>query len=120
MRKVKFLIDDNKYFINQFDGKPELQKHFEEKDSFQAVFTLYGCGQNIDRYTLTDYNGNKIDINPLNGYQNGVILNDCYAYFEGRQYQNGATEPCGVINIEETETEGEPKQCTFQKLKTNI
>lgn len=35
MRKVKFLIDDNKYFINQFNGKPELQKHFEEKDSFQ-------------------------------------------------------------------------------------
>lgn len=45
MRKVKFLIDDNKYFINQFDGKPELQKHFEEKDNFQAVFTLYGCGK---------------------------------------------------------------------------
>lgn len=55
---------------------------------------------------MTDYNGNKIDINTLNGYQKGIILNDCYAYFEGGQYQNGATELCGVINIEETETKG--------------
>ena len=48
MRKVKFLIDDNKYFMNQFDGKPDIKIHFEEKDNFQAVFTLYGYGRSIN------------------------------------------------------------------------
>lgn len=57
----------------------------------------------MDRYELTDYDGNRIDINSLNGYEKGVILNDCYAYFVGRKYHSDAKEPFGVVEIVEEE-----------------
>ncbi len=63
---------------------------------------MYGEGKSIDRYRLTDYNGNKIDINSLNNYQRGVILNDCMAYFENRTFFNNSETPAGVMRIDES------------------
>ncbi|MDO5151694.1 MAG: hypothetical protein Q4D76_20290, partial [Oscillospiraceae bacterium] len=71
--------------------------------SFKVIYTLYGEGNNTDRYTLTDYEGNKIDINTLNCYQRGVILSDCWAYFTGGKYHSDSNSPCGVIEIRESE-----------------
>ena len=76
-----------------------LRKFLKEKNRFKVIFTLYGNGKTVDRHELTDFNGNKKNINDLNGYEKGVILNDCYAYFEGRKYHSEARIPGGMIEV---------------------
>ena len=112
MRKVTFIIDDEKYFRKEFKRQnPQLTENqiddiLSDIVSFKAVLTLYGEDKSLDRYELTDENGNQMNINNLNGYQKGVIINDCYAYFEGKSYFNNSEQPCGVIKIiDEEETQ---------------
>lgn len=107
MRKVTFKIDDKEYF------KKELEKEYLPNDikeeilnsvkGFKSTYTLYGNEEQVDRYELTDYDGNQININDLNGYEKGVVLNDCYAYFVGGKYHSNADKPCGVVGIIEEE-----------------
>ena len=105
MRKVTFIIDDEQYFRKEFKRQnPQLTENqiddiLSDTVSFKAVLTLYGEGKILNRYELTDENGNQMRINDLNGYQKGVIINDCYAYFEGKSYFNNNEQPCGVIKI---------------------
>ena len=80
--------------------------------SFKAILTLYGEGKSLNRYELTDANGNQMSINDLNGYQKGVIINDCYAYFEEKSYFNNSEQPCGVIKIIDEE-EWTMSKCVF-------
>jgi len=102
MRKVTFYIDDLKWFRKSYNlTDKQMEDFFSDTSSFKVIYTLYGDGNNADRYVLTDYDGNKVDINSLNGYQKGVILNDCWAYFTGGKYCNDGKEPCGVMRIEE-------------------
>ena len=110
MRKVKFIIDDEKFLREELKRQsPEMVENQIEdivtgNTPFKAIFTL--CSENgnyPDRYELTDFDGNKMNINSLNGYQRGLILSDCYSYFEGRPYQNNADRPCGVVEIIEEE-----------------
>ena len=112
MRKVTFIIDDEKYFRKEFKRQnPQLTENqiddiLSDIVSFKAVLTLYGESKSLDRYELTDENKNQMNINNLNGYQKGVIINDCYAYFEGKSYFNNSEQPCGVIKIiDEEETQ---------------
>lgn len=102
MRKVIFTIDDLAWF-KRFYNFTEEQKQdiFCDKESFKVIYTLYGEGKCIDRYTLTDYDGNKVNLNDLNGYQIGVVLNDCMAYFTGGKYHSDTKEPCGVVDIQD-------------------
>lgn len=58
---------------------------------------------NTSNGNLNCLNGNKITLDSLNGYQKGVVLNDCMAYFTGGTYHKNSDEPCGVIKIEEKE-----------------
>lgn len=76
---------------------------FNGEYSFKVIYTLYGEEKVINNYELTDYNGNRISLNTLNGYQRGVVLNDCMAYFTGGKYHSDSNSPCGVIKIEESE-----------------
>ena len=109
MRKVTFIIDDKQYFRDDFKRQnPQLTENqiddiLSDIVSFKAVLTLYGEGKSLDRYELTDENENQISMNDLNGYQKGCIINDCYAYFEGKEYFDNAVSPCGVIEIIDTE-----------------
>lgn len=104
MRKVVFTIDDIEYFKQKFKlSDEEVAEFFGEKESFKVIYTITGNGRDPDKYKLTDYNGNKIPFNSLNGYQKGVVLNDCMAYFTGGTYYDNSVEPCGVIKIEEKE-----------------
>lgn len=104
MRKVVFKIDDIAYFKKMYGFTDELMQEIFTKPSFRAIYTLYGNGKDIRRYALTDYDGNKISLDTLNGYVRGIIINDCMAYFEGRKYFNdNAAEPFGVVSIEDTE-----------------
>lgn len=108
MRKVVFYIDDLCYFRKEFNlTETQTNDIFNGEDSFKVIYTLYGEEKVINNYELTDYNGNRISLNTLNGYQRGVILNDCMAYFTGGKYQFKIEKPIGVIKIEETELESE-------------
>ncbi len=107
MRKVIFKIDDQEFFRKEFEkdgctGK-QADDFLKGVGNFKAIYTLYGEGKNVNRYELTDYEGNKISINDLNGYEKGVVLNDCYAYFTGGKYHCNADKPCGVVEIIEEE-----------------
>ncbi len=105
MRKVKFVIDDDCYFRQEFKKEnPKLTEKqinniLSNATPFRAILTLYGNNKYPDKYHLTDDDGNKININDLNGYQKGIIISDCHAYFEGRTSFNGGNKPCGVIKI---------------------
>ena len=102
MRKVIFTIDDIEYFKKKHNLSTEQTKEiFGDKESFKAIYTIIGEGKDPDKYTLTDFDGNKININSLNGYQKGIIINDCMAYFTGGTYFNNSDCPCGVVNIRE-------------------
>lgn len=107
MRKVIFKIDDQEFFRKEFEkdvctGK-QADDFLKGVGNFKAIYTLYGEGKNVNRYELTEYDGNKININDLNGYEKGVVLNDCYAYFTGGKYHCNADKPCGVVEIIEEE-----------------
>lgn len=104
MRKVIFKIDDLEYFkkeLEKADCKEQVDGILKEMKDFKAIYTLYGNGKEVDRYELTDHDGNKISINDLNGYEKGVVLNDCFAYFTGNKYNFNASQPCGVVEIVE-------------------
>lgn len=100
MRKVIFTIDDLEYFKCLY-GEQFITGFFGDAESFRAIYTLIGEGNTPDRSFLTDFSGNKIPRDTLDGYQKGVVLNDCYAYFTGGSYANHGSSPCGVIKIEE-------------------
>ena len=102
MRKITFAIDDYNYFKNLFYNRfPESPKEDIEKalaglnSCFKATFILTG-DKFPDQYKLFDENGEKMNINDLNGYQKGIVINDCYRYFEGK-----IKEPCGVVKIKD-------------------
>ena len=102
MRKVVFLIDDMKFFKRAYKlSAQEITAIFADMKSFKAIFTLYGEGKHVDRYRLTDHEGKPISMTTLNMYEKDIVLNDCYAYFEGRKFNNKEKMPCGVIGIED-------------------
>lgn len=104
MRKVTFVIDDIEYFRNLYKDQLTEKQFNEIKNdlkSFKAVYTLIG-NQNPDRYILTTPEGDKLNINDLNGYQRGCVLNDCHAYYNGKRDFEG-NGPCGVVEIKEEE-----------------
>lgn len=102
MRKVIFLIDDMKFFKKAYRlSAQEIAGIFADMKAFRVILTLYGEGTHVDKYKLTDYNGNTVPLNTLNMYEKGIVLNDCYAYFEGQKFNNKEKMPCGVIGIED-------------------
>lgn len=122
MRKVIFTIDDLAWMQKHYNlADEQMLDIFADNKSFKVIYTLYGEGKNIDRYTLTDYDGNKINLNDLNGYQRGVVLNDCMVYFNGGKYHSNGTEPCGVVDIQDMEkiTEHTYGGSAFMELKLN-
>ena len=46
-----------------------------------------------------------MSMNDLNGYERGVVLNDCERHFNGVPCEDGTNRPCGVVRITETEVE---------------
>lgn len=94
MRKVIFRIDDVEYFRRVCELPDEV---LSDISRFRVIYTLFGNGNYIDRYELTDFRGNKVDINSLNAYQK-CVLGDCKRYFVV-----GKREPSGVIDIQESD-----------------
>lgn len=73
MRKVIFKIDDKEYFRRELE-KENVPNDIKEEilnsvKGFKSIYTLYGNEKQVDRYELTDQDGNKININDLNGYE---------------------------------------------------
>lgn len=104
MRKVTFLINYLEWMRKYYNLTDEQYNDiFKNQESFKCIFTLIGKGKIVDKYEMTDYDRNKICMDDLNGYQKGVVLNDCYAYFTGGKYHSDIKEPCGVVDIKEEE-----------------
>lgn len=90
---IRYHLDDKQYFTDLLKRENATEQKVAEiigdKEYFTAIFTLYGYERNgsisIDRYKLTDNNGQKISINSLNGYEHGIIINECYRHFYGHK-----------------------------------
>lgn len=79
-RVVKYYIDDVKRMIQDYGWfKKEILEL--ELDSFKVIFTLIGEDNQVDKYKLTDYEGNKIPLSSINGYERGLLM-DCYSHFK--------------------------------------
>lgn len=101
-RKVAFIINDLEYFRKFYNLTDEqFNSMLADQKPFKAVYTLIGNDKTVDKYILTDMDGNKLYMDDLNGYERGVVLNDCYAYFTGGNYCDEGTDPCGVVEIKE-------------------
>ena len=74
MRRVTYLIDDKKGFSKNID-----EERLETIEGFKVYYTLEEKGNDI-HYCLEDMNGNKLNINDLNGYQN-MYLYECMDCF---------------------------------------
>lgn len=108
MRKVKYYIDDFQWFKRFYNLSDTAVSHiFGNNKTFKVVFTLFGESNDVNRYELTDYKGDKVLLDSLNDYQIGVTLRDCYAHFEGGKYFDNQQEPTGVVKIEEVTLEKE-------------
>ena len=113
MRKVTFIINDYEYFKKQMleeaetedQAKDILEIIFRDNHIFNAVYSLIctDSGNVPNKYELTTAEGEKLNINDLNGYEKGVVLNQCWDYFTGKRDFDGCTMPCGVIEIKEAE-----------------
>lgn len=99
-RKVTFTIDDLQYLRNECKKNnltdKEIDSLFNELSKFTCAFILYGRKTSEDRYELFNVNGEKMNVNDLNSYQNGCIISECHEYFEGRN-----DKPYGVVDIKE-------------------
>jgi hypothetical protein len=100
MRKLTFIIDDLASMRELY--KDDLTEEFaKDREPFKVIYSLVG-NKYPGRYELHDMNGNKLNVNDLNGYQRGCIINDCYKYFSGKgNYCFGTVKPFGVISITE-------------------
>jgi len=115
MVKIIYHIDDVAYLRAQIAASdvPEekLDDLFADLETFRAVYTLSAPrrahGTCPDHYTLTDEEGNKININDLNGYQRGCILSACQSHFAQIPPENSDHNvndlPFGVVRIEQEE-----------------
>lgn len=98
MRKVTYTIDDVAYFRRVYKDY-DVNSLLSGIEPFRAVYVLYSginSDKMPDRYELF-IDGKKTNINTLNGYQRGVVLEDCFNHFIGRdpQYDGGYTfEKC--------------------------
>lgn len=102
MRKVTYTIDDLEYFRGLYRGVNNLEEILSAVTPFRCEYTL--IGENYERkYLLLDPEGNKLNINDLNGYQKGVVLADCQRYFQRKPLESGGEMPIGCIKIEEAE-----------------
>ena len=109
IRKVTYEIDDLMYFRNKWKdnvSQEDFDKLFSDSASFIATYILYGGnGQFPDHYQLLDKDRNDIPLLSLNGFQKGIILNDCQRHFRNTPCEDGTSNPCGVINIIEENVE---------------
>jgi hypothetical protein len=86
MNAIKYMIRDREYFERSLSECSEQDRNeilSDMGDFWDADFILLGTpGKIPERYVLTDLNGNNISLNSLNGYQRGLVLNECYKHFE--------------------------------------
>lgn len=93
MRKVRYTIDDYEYFKRIYKEADNIDDILKDIKPFRVIYTLIdeNNGNTFDRYELTDFDGNRLNINDLNGYQKAILLDDCIRHFTGRepQYEGG-------------------------------
>lgn len=85
-RRVTYHINDHESLRMMYAGAEGLEGILESlPPPFICTYTLIGDSGNMypDRYELRDEEGNKININSLNGYQKGVVLDNAKRHYSG-------------------------------------
>ena len=100
MRKVTYIIDDLEYFKKLYEGENNLEEILNAINPFRCEYTLIG-EEYESEYLSMDAEGNKLNIDDLNGYQKGVVLADCQRHFQGKPLDSGGKMPTGCIMIKE-------------------
>lgn len=100
-KKVTYIINDYVFFLNELTDSYHLEYDealniVDYMEPFECMLVLEGTeSSNIpDRYKLYDKMHKPMNINSLNGYQKGCIINECYKHYAGN-----AEKPFGVIAI---------------------
>lgn len=109
MEKVSYKIDIVKYLVdlaireNPGVDPEKIKKTIGSGDEWKVVYSLFGVrGSFPNRYTLTDYDGNRIDITTINNFQHS-ILGDCFNNFWNPKK---FPDPLGAIEITAEEFSG--------------
>lgn len=102
MRKVTYIIDDLEYFRELYKGVDNLEEILKAVTPFRCEYTLIG-DEYERKYLLLDAEGNKLNINDLNGYQKGVVLTDCQRHFQRKPLESATEMPTGCVSIVEAE-----------------
>lgn len=102
MRKVTYIIDDLEYFRELYKGVDNLEEILKAITPFRCEYTLIG-DEYERKYLLLDAEGNKLNINDLNGYQKGVVLADCQRHFQRKPLESATGMPTGCVKIVEVE-----------------
>ena len=99
MKRCTYHINDTEYMRRMYEDVPNIDEILSDLDPFICKYTLFiedtNGGSHPTRFELTDADGNKLDINTLNGYQKGVVLGSCY-----QNFIDGTTEPFGAMQID--------------------
>lgn len=104
MRIMTFEINVNEWMKRHYNlTETEMNEWFHDMNNFRCTYILSGNGNLPDHYELLDENGNYLNINDCNGFQKGVVLNDCFNYFVCCQKDIEANPPCGVLKIYNTD-----------------
>lgn len=107
LREVTYHIDDAAYMKELYknQGEKDVDKTIDDLVTpFRCTYQLIGRKDkpDSDYYVLRDEAGKWMNRNDLNGYQRGVILNDCERHFEGK-----CKKPFGVVRIKENRGNGD-------------
>lgn len=112
MRKVTFKIDLLKSLydlaVEQNPGvAPEKIKAALGDKEWKVIYTLYGSKEQKfpDRYSLTDYDGNRMNINDVEGGFEKSILNNCFGFYHDPDRY--ISEMLGVVEITDEDDEDE-------------
>lgn len=104
MKRTTYLINDKAGFkknINRVSkklSKEEKQKILDSIIEFSAYYTLEENDKKDILYYLEDLQGNKIDINSLNGYEN-MYINECLnCFMENRKISDKYKDFIKILN----------------------
>lgn len=111
MRKVRYYVNDDEYVRDILKYPKDICDLMNP--SFKVIFTIWGYEENENtpnKSRITDWNGNKIHRNDLNGYERGVVLAGCYRHFEGTELPCDMNNLWGVVKIEEERITGSERE----------
>ncbi len=91
LRRVTYYINDHESYRKILLAEGVSESAADDilsglPEPFTCLYTLESSGGRFpDRYELKDIDGNKMNMNDLNGYQRGVVLVNAQRHFAGNK-----------------------------------